>query len=198
MAEITATLVKELRERTGVSMMDCKRALAETGGDLDKAADHLRKMGASAAAKKADRVANQGLVESYIHPGGRIGVLIEVNCETDFVARTDDFKALVHNLAMHVAASRPQWIRREEVAPEVLDKEREIYREQMLREGKPANIVDKIVEGKLAKFYEEHCLLDQPYVRDPDRKISQVVQEAVGKIGENIVLRRFSRFELGA
>jgi elongation factor Ts len=198
MAEITATLVKELRDRTGVSMMDCKRALAETGGDLDKAADHLRKMGASTAAKKADRAANQGLVESYIHPGGRIGVLIEVNCETDFVARTDDFKALVHNLAMHVAASRPQWVRREEVPAGVMDKEREIYRDQMLREGKPANIVDKIVDGKLGKFYEEHCLLEQPYVRDPDRKINQVVQEAVGKMGENIVLRRFSRFELGA
>jgi elongation factor Ts len=198
MAEITATLVKELRDRTGVSMMDCKRALAETGGDLDKAAEHLRKMGASTAAKKADRAANQGLVESYIHPGGRIGVLIEVNCETDFVARTDDFKALVHNLAMHVAASRPQWVRREEVPAGVMDKEREIYRDQMLREGKPANIVDKIVDGKLGKFYEEHCLLEQPYVRDPDRKINQVVQEAVGKMGENIVLRRFSRFELGA
>jgi elongation factor Ts len=198
MAEITATLVKELRDRTGVSMMDCKRALAETGGDLDKAADHLRKMGAATAAKKADRAANQGLVESYIHPGGRIGVLIEINCETDFVARTEDFKALVHNLAMHVAASRPQWVRREDVPAGVMDKEREIYRDQMLREGKPANIVDKIVDGKLGKFYEEHCLLEQPYVRDPDRKISQVVQEAVGKMGENIVLRRFSRFELGA
>ena len=198
MAEITATLVKELRERTGVSMMECKKALTETGGDLDKAADHLRKMGAAAAAKKAERVANQGLVDSYIHPGGRIGVLLEVNCETDFVARTDDFKALVHNLAMHVAASRPQWVRREDVPAGILDKEREIYREQMLREGKPANIVDKIVEGKLGKFYEENCLLEQPYVRDPDRKINQVIQEAVGKIGENIVLRRFSRFELGA
>ncbi|MBI5835857.1 MAG: translation elongation factor Ts [Candidatus Eisenbacteria bacterium] len=198
MAEITATLVKELRERTGVGMMECKKALSETGGDLEKAAEHLRKMGAAQAAKKADRATRDGLVESYIHPGGRLGVLIEVNCETDFVARTDDFKLLVHNLAMHVAAARPQWVRREDVPAEILDKEREIYREQMVREGKPANIMDKIVDGKINKFYEETCLLEQPYIRDPDRKVNQVVQDAVGKIGENIQVRRFGRFELGA
>jgi elongation factor Ts len=198
MAEITATQVKELRDRTGVSMMDCKKALGETGGDLDKAVEHLRKMGASSAAKKAGREASEGLVESYIHPGGRVGVLMEVNCETDFVARTEDFKGLVRNLAMQVAATRPLCVRREEVPADLVAKEREIYAEQMRIEGKPAAVIEKIVEGKMGRFYSEQCLLDQPYIRDPERTVDQLVKDTIAKIGENVVVRRFARFELGS
>ena len=198
MAEITATQVKELRERTGVSMMDCKKALGETDGDLDKAVEHLRKMGASSAAKKAGREASEGLVESYIHPGGRVGVLMEVNCETDFVARTDDFKALVRNLAMQVAATRPLCVRREEVPADLVAKEREIFAEQMRIEGKPANVIEKIVEGKLGRFFSEQCLLEQPYIRDTERTVDQLIKDTIAKIGENVVVRRFSRFELGS
>ena len=198
MAEITATQVKELRDRTGVSMMDCKKALGETGGDLDKAVEHLRKMGASSAAKKAGREASEGLVESYIHPGGRVGVLMEVNCETDFVARTEDFKGLVRNLAMQVAATRPLCVRREEVPADLVAKEREIYAEQMRIEGKPAAVIEKIVEGKMGRFFSEQCLLDQPYIRDPERTVDQLVKDTIAKIGENVVVRRFARFELGS
>lgn len=197
MVEITASLVKELRDRTGVSMMDCKKALGEAGGDLEKAIEHLRIMGQSSAEKMAGRTAGQGIVESYIHPGGRVGVLIEVNCETDFVARTDDFQGLVRNLAMQVAATRPLCVRREEVAAELVEKEREIYRAQMQNEKKPANVIDKIVDGKLNRFYSEMCLMEQAYVRDPERTVDQLVKDTIGKIGENIVVRRFVRFELG-
>ncbi len=197
MPEITASLVKELRDRTGVSMMDCKKALGEAGGDVDKAIEYLRKYGQSSAEKRAGRAAGQGIVESYIHPGGRVGVLIEVNCETDFVARTDDFQGLVRNLAMQVAATKPLCVRREEVAAELVEKEREIYREQMQNEKKPANVIDKIVDGKLNRFYSETCLMEQAYVRDPERTVDQLIKDTIGKIGENIVVRRFTRFELG-
>jgi elongation factor Ts len=195
--QVTAQMVKELRERTGAGMMDCKAALAETGGDMDKAVDLLRKKGLAAAAKKAGRVAAEGAVGSYIHAGGKIGVLIEVNCETDFVAKTEEFQQLVRDLAMHVAASEPRFVRREEVTPDVLERERAIYREQAAASGKPANVVEKIAEGKMEKFYSEACLLEQPFVKNPDQSVGQLVTEAVAKIGENIQVRRFVRFKLG-
>lgn len=194
---ISAKLVKELRERTGAGMMDCKKALIETGGDLDKAIDFLREKGLAAAAKKAGRTASQGLVESYIHGGGRIGVLIEVNCETDFVAKTDDFKVLVRDLAMQVAAARPEYVTREQVPAATIEHERSVLRSQALNEGKPEKIIDKMVEGRLEKFYKENCLLEQPYIKNPDVNVQSVVTETVAKIGENIVVRRFARFELG-
>lgn len=195
--QITAQMVKELRERTGAGMMDCKAALAETGGDMDKAVDLLRKKGLAAAAKKAGRVAAEGVVASYIHAGGKIGVLIEVNCETDFVAKTEEFQQLVRDIAMHVAASEPRFVRREEVTADVLEREREIYREQAAASGKPANVIEKIVEGKMDKFYAEACLLEQPFVKNPDQTVGQLVTEAVAKIGENIQVRRFVRYKLG-
>jgi len=197
MAEITATLVKELRERTGVSMMDCKRALSETGGDLDKAVDHLRKMGASAAAKKAGREAGEGIVESYIHPGGRVGVLIEVNCETDFVARTEEFRELVRNLAMQAAAAGAEYLRPEDVPAERVAKEKDIFAAQLASEGKPARMIDTIVEGKLRKFYSEVCLLEQPYIRDDKLTVKDLITQAAAKTGENVQVRRFVRFRLG-
>lgn len=197
MVEITADLVKELRQRTGVGLMDCKRALAETSGDVDQAIEHLRKTGAARAAKKAGRETSEGLVSSYIHPGGRVGVLIEVNCETDFVARTDEFKDLVRNLAMHVAASSPLAIRREELSTDLIDKETEIVKEQLRNEGKPEEMIERIVTGKMEKFYRETVLLEQPYVRDDKKTIEIVVKEAIVKLGENIVIRRASRFALG-
>jgi elongation factor Ts len=195
--EITAERVRELRERTGVGMMECKRALTETGGDIDKAIEHLRKHGVQTAEKKAGRTANEGLVEAYIHPGNRVGVLIEVNCETDFVARTDEFRTLVRNLAMHVAAMRPLGVRREEVPAEVIERERDIYAEQLRNEGKKAELVDRIVQGKLDKFFQTTVLLEQPYVRDDKKTVENVVKEAVAKLGENIVVRRFALFHLG-
>lgn len=198
MAEVSPALVKELRQRTGAGMMDCKKALTETGGDMDKAIDWLRQKGLAAAAKKAGRAASQGLVGSYIHLGGRIGVLVEVNCETDFVARTDEFQALVRDIAMHIAAAAPRYVRRDEIPAAAVEKEREILRARTLEEGKPANIVDKIVEGRLEKqFYNAVCLEEQPFVKNPDITVGQLVKEHIARLGENIVIRRFSRFELG-
>jgi elongation factor Ts len=195
--QVTAQMVKELRERTGAGMMDCKAALAETGGDMEKAVDALRKKGLAAAAKKAGRVAAEGVVGSYIHAGGKIGVLVEVNCETDFVAKTEGFQELVHDIAIHIAAAEPRFVRREEVTEDVLERERAIYREQAAASGKPANVVEKIVAGKMDKFYAEACLLEQPFVKNPDQTVGQLVTEAVAKIGENIQVRRFARFKLG-
>ena len=195
--EITASMVKELRERTGTGMMECKTALVEAQGDLEGAIAILRKKGLSAGARKAHRETQEGLVGSYIHVGGRIGVLVEVNCETDFVARTPDFQQLTKDIAMHVAASAPRFIRREEVTQEILDEERAIYREQAAKTGKPAAVVEKIVEGKLEKFFAESCLLEQPFVKDPTITVQDLISSSIAKIGENIRVRRFSRFVLG-
>ncbi len=194
--QISAQMVKQLRERTGAPMMDCKTALAETAGDEDKAIEVLRKKGLAKAAKKAGRKAGDGLVASYIHAGGKIGVLVEVNCETDFVARTDDYQQLVKDLAMHIAAADPSFVRREEVTEEVLDTERRLYREQAVEEGKPEAVVDRIVEGKVKKFYGEAVLLEQAFVKDPDLTIEKLIAEKIGKLGENIQVRRFARFQL--
>lgn len=195
--EITAQMVKELRERSGAGMMDCKAALVETKGDLETAVDTLRKKGLAAADKKAGRVAAEGAVGSYIHAGGKLGVLVEVNCETDFVARTDQFQELVRDIAMHIAAAEPRFVRREEVTADVLDRERAIYREQTIAAGKPEKMIDKIVDGKVEKFYSEAVLLEQPYVKNPDQTVGELVVEKIAKIGENIQIRRFSRFRLG-
>lgn len=197
MAEISAALVKELRERTGAGMMDCKRALAEVDGDLEKAVDYLREKGLAAAAKKAGRITAEGLVESYIHGGGRIGVLVEVNCETDFVAKTDEFRSLVRDVAMQVAASRPEYVRREEVPGDVIAKEKEILAAQAANEGKPEKIIQRMVEGRIEKFYKEVCLMEQPYIKNPDITVQQLITESISKIGENISVRRFVRYELG-
>lgn len=195
--QITAQMVKELREKTGAPMMDCKQALKETGGDTESAIDFLRQKGIASASKKAGRTASEGLIGSYIHAGGKIGVLLEVNCETDFVARTDDFKAMVKDIAMHIAAADPRYVRREEVTEEMLEREREIFRQQALETGKPENVVDRIAEGKMEKFYSEAVLLEQPFVKDPDQSVEDLVGAMVGKLGENIQVRRFSRFSLG-
>ena len=195
--QITAQMVKELRERTGAGMMDCKKALQENGGDLDKSVDFLRKKGIASAEKKAGRVAAEGAVGSYIHGNGSIGVLVEVNCETDFVARTDEFQALVRDIAMHIAAAEPRFVRREEVTESVLDKEREIYADQMREEGKPEKIIPKIVEGKIEKYYSEAVLLEQSFIKNPDQTVQQMLTERVAKIGENIQVRRFTRYRLG-
>ena len=197
MAQITASLVKQLRDQTGAGMMDCKKALQETGGDLEKAVDWLRQKGISKAAKKAGRAATEGMVWSYIHAGGKIGVLLEVNCETDFAAKNEQFKTLVKDIAMHIAATNPLVVRQEELDPAILDKEREIYRAQALEEGKPEKVVDKIVEGRIQKFMKEQCLLDQPFVKDPDKTVGELIQEAIATIGENIQVRRFTRYVLG-
>ena len=197
MAEISAALVKELRERTGAGMMDCKKALTENNGDLEKATDYLREKGLSAAAKKSGRITAEGLVESYIHGGGRIGVLVEVNCETDFVAKTDVFIALVKDIAMQIAASRPEYVRREEVPEDLVAKEKEILAAQALNEGKPEKIIAKMVEGRVDKFFKDICLLEQPYIKNPDITVSQLITESIAKIGENISVRRFVRYELG-
>ena len=195
--EVTASMVKELREKSGAGMMDCKKALAETGGDMQKAFDYLRQKGLAAAAKKADRAASDGAVGAYVHAGGKIGVLVEINCETDFVARTTEFQALLKDVAMQIAAASPRCVRREEVTVADLDKEREIYRQQALESGKPEKIVDKIVDGKIDKFYSEVCLLEQSFIKDPDKKVIDVVNDAIARLGENIQIRRFSRFHLG-
>lgn len=197
MAEITAALVKELRERTGAGMMDCKKALAATEGDMDKAIDFLREKGLAAAAKKAGRIAAEGLIESYIHGGGRIGVLVEVNCETDFVAKTDAFKSLVKDIAMHIAAANPSYLRREEVPAAELEHEKMVLSEQARNEGKPEKIIEKMVTGRIEKYYKEVCLLEQPFVKDPDKTISDLITESIAKIGENIAIRRFTRYQLG-
>jgi elongation factor Ts len=195
--EITAQMVKQLRERTGAGMMDCKSALGESQGDMEKAVDALRKKGLSAAAKKAGRITAEGAVGSYIHGGGKLGVLVEVNCETDFVARTDQFQELVRDIAMHIAAAEPRAVSRDEVTPDVLERERAIFTEQALASGKPANVVEKIVTGKMEKYYSEFVLLEQPFVKNPDLTVGQLIAEKVGKIGENIQVRRFVRFRLG-
>jgi len=194
---ISAADVKTLRERTGAGMLDCKKALEEAGGDLTKAAELLREKGLAAAAKKGDRVATEGIVESYIHGGGRIGVLVEVNCETDFVAKTEQFRTFVKDIAMQIAAANPKYVAREDVPQSELDKEREILRNQALNEGKPEKIVDKMVEGRINKFYEENCLLEQAFVKDPDKTITTLLNEKIAAIGEKISIRRFARFELG-
>jgi elongation factor Ts len=194
---ITAGMVKELREKTGAGMMDCKKALSETDGDLEKAIDYLRQKGLSDAAKRTRRTASEGVIGSYIHPGGRIGVLVEVNCESDFVARTGEFQALVKDLAMHVAASNPLYLRREDVPEDVIAREKNIYEVQAKEGGKPERIVERIVQGKLEKFFQEVCLLEQPFVKDPDMSVNQLVSSLVAKLGENIVVRRFQRYQLG-
>ena len=197
MAEITAALVKELRERTGAGMMDCKKALSATDGDLEKAIDFLREKGLAAAAKKAGRVAAEGLVEAYIHGGGRIGVLVEVNCETDFVAKTDAFKELVKDIAMHIAATNPSYLKREEVPTAELEHEQAVLAEQARNEVKPEKIIEKMVAGRIEKYYKEVCLMEQPFVKDPDKTISDLITESIAKIGENISIRRFTRYQLG-
>lgn len=194
---ITAQQVKELRERTGVGMMDCKRALNEANGDMDKAIELLREKGLAAAAKKAGRIAAEGIVEAYIHMGGKIGVMVEVNCETDFVAKTAEFKAFVRDIAMHIAAANPTYLRKEDVPQDVLDKEMEILRQQALNEGKPEKIVERMVQGRIEKFYKDVCLLEQPFVKDNDKTINQMVQEQIATIGENMNIRRFVRYEMG-
>ncbi|MYA06488.1 MAG: translation elongation factor Ts [Holophagales bacterium] len=196
-ATVTAAMVKELRERTGAGMMDCKKALVETGGDLEASIDALRKKGLASAAKKAGRATSDGLVISYIHAGGKIGVLLEINCETDFVARTDDFQQLAHDLSLHVAASQPRFIGRDEVTDDVLDREKRIHREQALESGKPEQIVERIVEGRMSKFFAENCLLEQPFVKDTGRTVEEVLKEAIAKLGENMRICRFARFQLG-
>lgn len=190
-------LIKDLRQRTGAGVVDCKVALHEAQGDMDKAIEHLRRKGLATAAKKAGRIATDGLVSSYIHAGGKIGVLVEVNCETDFVAKTEDFQSFVKNMAMQIAAANPQYVRREEVPQAELDKEKEIYRAQALESKKPEKVIDKIVEGKLERFYSEVCLLEQTYVKDGDMTIKDVLDALIAKIGENIQIRRFTRFQLG-
>lgn len=195
--EVSASAVKELREKTGAGMMDCKKALAESGGEVSRAIDYLRQKGLAAAAKKADRVAADGAVGAYVHPGGKIGVLVEINCETDFVARTAEFQTLLKDIAMQIAAANPRYLRREEVPAAELDKEKAIYRQQALESGKPEKVVDKIVEGKIDRFYSEACLLEQAFIKDPDKKVSDIVNESIGRLGENIQIRRFSRYHLG-
>ena len=197
MSEVNASSVRDLRERTGAGMMDCKKALAEVNGDVEKAIVYLREKGLAAAAKRAGRTAADGLVEAYIHAGGKIGVLIEVNCETDFVARTDDFKGLVRDLAMQVAAANPRYVSREDVPADVIEQERAIYAAQAATSGKPAAVIEKMVTGKIEKFFADVCLLEQSFIKDSDKPVSRLVSDAVAKMGENIVVRRFSRFQLG-
>lgn len=197
MADITATMVKELREKSGAGMMDCKKALQETNGDLEKSIELLRKKGIAAAEKRADRAANEGRIESYIHPGSKLGVIVEINCETDFVAKTDDFKKFAHDLAMHVAASAPRFIKREDVDQKSIDKEMEIYKDQAKSQGKPEAIIEKIAAGKMDKFYSEVCLMEQPYVKDPNISIKDLLTETIAKLGENITINKFSRLKIG-
>lgn len=195
--EVSASMVKDLREKTGAGMMDCKKALAESGGNFEKAVDYLRQKGLATAARRAGRVTSEGQIGSYVHAGGKIGVMVEVNCETDFVAKTDDFQAFAKDIAMHIAASSPLYIQRENVPPEVLEREREIYRAQAREAGKPEKIMEKIVEGKLEKFYGEVCLLEQPFIKDPDRTVQDLLNGLIGKLGEKVEIRRFLRFQVG-
>src|SRR5205085_7430691 len=197
MADITAQLVKDLRERTGAGMMECKSALKEANGDLGEAEIVLRKRGIASAGKKSSRTTKQGLIGTYIHQGGQLGVMVEVNCESDFVARTDDFQNLVHDLAMHIAAADPQFIRKEDVSSDALEKEKDIQRARALAEGKPEKIVDKVVEGRMAKFYEEVCLYEQPFVKENTLSIDQLIKTKIAKLGENITVARFARFKVG-
>lgn len=194
---ITAAMVKDLREKTGVGMMDCKRALVEANGDMDRASDILREKGLAQAAKKASRIAAEGIVESYIHMGGKIGVMVEVNCETDFVAKTPEFHSFVRDIAMHIAAAKPEYLNRDEVPAAVLEREKEILRAQALNEGKPEKIIDKMVQGRIEKFYKDFCLLDQEFVKDTDKTISALLTDKIAQIGENISIRRFVRYEMG-
>ena len=194
---ISASLVKELREKSGAGMLDCKKALVEADGDMDKAIDILREKGLSKAAKKADRIAAEGLVESYIHGDGRIGVLVEVNIETDFAAKNPEFREFVKDVAMQIAATKPEYVRREDVPAEVIEKEKEIIKAQAINEGKPEAVAEKIVAGRIDKFYEEVCLLEQDFIKDPDKKVQEVLTEKISSIGENITIRRFVRFERG-
>jgi elongation factor Ts len=195
--EVNATVVKELREKTGAGIMDCKKALTETGGNLEQAVDYLRRKGLAAAAKRAERIAADGAVGAYVHPGGKIGVLVELNCETDFVARTTEFQALLKDIAMQVAAANPRFVRREDVSAAEFEKEKAIYRQQALESGKPEKVVEKIVEGKIERFYSEVCLLEQPFIKDPDRKVADIVNDAAARLRENIQIRRFARYSLG-
>src|SRR5215467_10958769 len=197
MAEITAALVKQLRERTGAGMMECKKALVESKGDLAEGEVLLRKWGIASAGKKASRTTRQGLIDTYIHAGGQLGVMVEINCESDFVARTDDFKELVHDVAMHIAAADPRYIRKEDVEPAILEKEKEIARDRARGEGKPEKVLDRIVEGRLAKFYEEVCLLEQPFVKENTLSVGQLIKTKIAKLGENISVSRFTRFKVG-
>jgi elongation factor Ts len=197
MPEISASMVKELREKTGAGIMDCKEALSESDGDLNKAIDFLRKKGIATAQKRAGRATSEGIIESYIHMGGKIGVMVEVNCETDFVAKTDDYKAFVRNIAMHIAATSPAGIRAEDISPEVIEKEREIYMAQAQQLGKPQQVLEKIVQGKLDKFIKDSCLMNQAYVKNPDMTIGDYLNEVIGKTGEKISIRRFVRYQLG-
>ena len=197
MAEITAQLVKDLRERTGAGMMECKSALKESNGDLGEAEIVLRKRGIASAGKKSSRATKQGLIGTYIHHGGQLGVMVEVNCESDFVARTDDFKELVHDLAMHIAAADPQFVRKEDVTPSAIEREKDIQRARVIAEGKPANVADKIVEGRMGKFYEEVCLYEQPFVKENTLTVDQLIKTKIAKLGENIGVARFTRFKVG-
>ena len=197
MAEITAGMVKELRQATGSGIMDCKKVLGEADGDMEKAIELLRKKGLAKAAKRAGRSTSEGVIYSYIHTGAKLGVLLEVNCESDFVAKTEDFQAFAKNIAMHIAAANPAGLNPEDVDQEMVEKEREIYRAQMLEEGKPENIIDKIVDGKIEKFYKDICLMSQAYVKDPQQTIAELLKETIGKIGENIQIKRFARFQIG-
>ncbi|NWH04601.1 translation elongation factor Ts [Desulfobacter latus] len=197
MAEITAQMVKELRDATGSGIMDCKKVLAEADGNMDKAIELLRKKGLAKAAKRAGRSTSEGIIYSYIHTGAKLGVLLEVNCESDFVAKTEDFENFAKDIAMHIAAANPVGLGPEDVDPSLIEKEREIYRAQMLEEGKPENIIDKIVDGKVEKFYKDVCLLSQQYIKDPQKTIEDVIKETIGKIGENIQIKRFARFQIG-
>jgi elongation factor Ts len=197
MANISAAQVKELRDKTGAPMMDCKKALTEANGDIEKAIVILRKRGTAVAQQKAARVTSEGSVAHYIHAGGKIGVLVEVNCESDFVARTEDFKELVHDIAMHIAASDPKFVRKEDVTAQDIEREKDIYRAQAAATGKPPNIIEKMLAGKMEKFYEEVCLLEQPFIKDQTISISQLIAAKVGKLGENIAVRRFARFKVG-
>jgi len=195
--EVSASMVKDLREKTGAGMMDCKKALAESGGNFEKAVDYLRQKGLATAARRAGKVASEGQIGSYVHAGGKIGVMVEVNCETDFVAKTDDFQAFAKDVAMHIAASSPLYVQRENVPPEALEREREIYRAQARESGKPEKIMEKIVEGKLEKYYSEVCLLEQPFVKDPDRTVQDLLNGLIGKLGEKVEIRRFIRYQVG-
>ncbi len=195
--EITTAMVKELREATGAGVLDCRKALETTGGDFEAAVAYLREKGLAEAAKKVDRTAREGVIEAYIHHGSRVGVILELNCETDFVARTEQFRALAHDLALHIAFANPRYLSRDRVPPEVVEEERRIYRTQALEEGKPENVVDRIVQGKLEKFYQSVCLLEQAFIKDEDRTVEQVLKEHTALLGENIVVRRFARYELG-
>jgi len=197
MTAISATMVKQLREKTGVGIMDCKEALSQSDGDIDNAVDFLRKKGLATAQKRAGRAMSEGLIQSYIHMGGKLGVLVEINCETDFVAKNDDFKEFAKNIAMHIAATNPVGIASDDVPDEVINKEKEIYRAQALELGKPENVIDKIVKGKLNKFYKDNCLLNQAYVRNPDVNISDLLNDLIAKMGENITIKRFARFQIG-